>query len=886
MKHLRFSINYHTQWGEQLVVRYALDDEASQTAVLTTHDGSNWETDIVIKDEVRIVRHRYAVTNENGDSLREEKNSWRLFYVTNLSSRHFLDVWTEDEVPEVFHRAPFSPTLLFPSSGNESAHPILASRHLLILNVPPTENGKRWYVTGNTNFLGNWDERKAVALHHVSATEWTAEIKDEDVRHGFEYKYLLYDTRSETYVWESGENRLYPAQNASNDDCNTVRMDCMPRQHSTAWRSAGVVVPVFSLRSHNSFGSGDFHDLQTFVRWAAEAGMKAVQLLPINDTTTCGSWRDSYPYNCVSVFALHPIYLAPEEWADTKAYSHCKEEGMALNNLPALDYEQTYSIKKRFLHELFKEKGEEIIRSSEYNTFVKNEAYWLDAYAAFCMLRTFHHTANFRSWPDERTDAYGMDEDMTFHKFTQFLLHRQMLAVHETARSLGVMLKGDIPIGISPDSVPAWKDGRLFHFDGTAGAPPDDFAVNGQNWGFPTYNWEEMSRDNYAWWRKRLSHMAAYFDAYRIDHVLGFFRIWEVPRSQIYGTLGHFRPSLPLSAEEIANYGFTLSPEHYTIPCIRRNANGELCPHINEDVLQKYFDSTEFGFVLKDDFRSQRVIASLALPEETEKTLLDVVADVLFVHDPDTPKLFHPRVCAQHTCAYALLSQDQKEAFDRLHNDYFYFRHNEFWEKEAMKKLPAVIDYLTDRTQSDGLFPLKSTGMLPCAEDLGMVPACVKGVLEALEVLSLEIQRMPKTWGHRFAPLEENPYMSVSTIATHDMPPLRLWWKENREQTQAFWQEALHHEGDAPEEATPEVCNEVVKAHLASPSMLCLLSLQDWLALSPKLRSPHPETEQINVPANPNQYWNYRMHIPLEDLIYASDFNEQIRALLQQTGRA
>lgn len=176
-------------------------------------------------------------------------------------------------------------------------------------------------------------------------------------------------------------------------------------------------------------------------------------------------------------------------------------------------------------------------------------------------------------------------------------------------------------------------------------------------------------------------------------------------------------------------------------------------------------------------------------------------------------------------------------------------------------------------------------GMLPCAEDLGMVPASVKGVLEKLNILSLEIQRMPKTWGTRFADLKQNPYLSVATIATHDMPPLRLWWRESREQTQAFWSEALHHLGEAPVEATPEVCEEVVAAHLSCPSMLCLLAFQDYVAISPSLCSNSPEREQINVPANPNQYWRYRMHISIERLIQSTDFNEKLRGLIKMSGR-
>ena len=879
MKHLCFTLSYRTQWGEQLVLIYAADDNAATTLPLTTVDGEHWIASLELPDTTETLRHRYAVVDIQGTHLREEHNSWRLFHFNGRENVYFSDVWTVNAVPNLYHRAPFTADRLLSCADNISLHQLLAAPCLMLLNVPPVTAGEEWFLTGNTPTLGAWDEHRALPLQRTSVTEWAVALAEEDVSNGFEYKFLL-RTPSGSVRWESGENHIFPPTPLSTGE-TLVRSESMPRGLHTSFRRAGAVVPVFSLRSHTSFGVGDFLDLQTFIRWTASTGMKAVQLLPINDTTTSGSWRDSYPYNCVSVFALHPIYLAPEEWSTTEAYHRCKAEAEELNALPALDYERVFALKQRFLHELFAEKGKEICSSEDYKKFVEDEAEWLEPYVQYCTLRTFHHTADFRSWPDERTDAYGMDRDMEFHRFTQFLLHRQMLAAHETARSLGVMIKGDIPIGVSPCSVAAWKDSRLFHFDGTAGAPPDDFARNGQNWGFPTYNWEEMARDNYRWWRRRLSHMATYFDAYRLDHVLGFFRIWEVPSSQIYGTLGHFRPSLPLSEDEICQKGFTLPVKSFTLPTLRIDENGGYPSEFNSEILATYFDETSSGYVLKERYRSQRTIASLPIVEELKKTLLDLVADVLFLPDPDKTELFHPRVGAQQTAAYRSLPQNKKEAFDRIHNDFFYFRHNVFWEAEAMKKLPAVVNYAPSASLSNGLFPLQTTGMLPCAEDLGMVPACVKGVLEQLEVLSLEIQRMPKTWGHRFAPLEENPPLSVATIATHDMPPLRLWWKENAEQTTAFWHEALHHTGTPPEEATPEVCEEVVKAHLASPSMFCLLSLQDWLSISHRLRSSHPEEEQINVPANPDQYWRYRMHLSLETLLQASGFNEKVRALCE-----
>lgn len=895
MKSLEFNICYHTQWGETVEIVCAFNDEKPQAVKMQTADGTHWTAQLDAPDNTLTVRHAYRITNEEGLTLRSEHNSWRFFHIEKRNHVRFTDVWTEEHTSDAFHHAPFSPAMMIGQHRNESVEPLLSSSHLLILTSPPIPEGKHWAVCGSTPDLGNWETPQV--MHRTSPTEWVFPISNDDAAAGFDYKYLITNTASAP-EWETGDNRSWPAQPDLKEGLphfNVVRADNLPRSVTPQWKAAGVVMPVFSLLSGKSWGVGDFADLLTFVRWAADCGMKAVQLLPINDTTTNGSWRDSYPYNCVSVFALHPIYLSPSEWTDTRAFKQCEAEGKKLNALGEVDYEQAFALKMRFAHALFKELGKEITQSKAFKDFCNEEAAWLENYASFCTLRTFHHTANFRQWPSDSTDAFGMDKDRLFHKFLQFLLHRQMLHVHDEATALGVMLKGDIPIGISPDSAPAWKDHRLFHFDGQAGAPPDDFATRGQNWGFPTYNWEEMAKDGYAWWRRRLAHMGRYFDAYRIDHVLGFFRIWEVPTQHIYGVLGHFRPALPFTEKEIRSFGFDMPMELATHPLISQERMDELCHAYGADKVKPFFTATRHGLLLKEEYESQRKIEALDIDGALKEELLDTATEVFFVVDPDRPDNYHPRVSAQLTRRFHDLEPSQRDAFNRLHDDFFYFRHNEFWREEAMRKMPAIVNYPfpptpqgqapTQEIAPTTLFPLHGTGMLPCAEDLGMVPACVKGVLEDLDILSLEIQRMPKAWGHRFGVLAANPYLSVSTIATHDMPPLRLWWKENREQTIAFWQEALGHSGEAPEEASPEVCEEVVKAHLESPSMFCLLSFQDFTAISPTLRNPHPEREQINVPANPDQYWRYRMHLPLEALISNSGFSEKLHALIRQSGR-
>lgn len=895
MKHLHFNIEYHTANGDFPEIAYAIDGNEIDFTPLCSTDNQHWHVCIEVPDASKHIRYAYQIKNSQNLLIRTEANSWRMFLFNHRTDVCFFDAWTEQSLSEIYHRSAFEKSIMAPRGGEKLHMDLFTSPCLLLVHALPPAEGMKWAVVGNTRNFGEWNERKARVLQRTGTYEWALPLTREDFEQGVEYKYIMVGAdESHPTIWEEGGNRQLIAQPYP-QTASAVRQDEMPRIALDLWKGAGCVIPVFSLRSEGSMGVGDFGDLRKMVRWAAETGMKAVQLLPINDTTRSGSWHDSYPYSGISVFALHPLYLDLREWRDCKAFKAAKAQGGALNALPALNYEEAFKLKMTFAHALYKECGAKICASADYKVFVNDNAHWLPAYTAFSALRDFYHTADFRSWPEGTTFCHieeiekkhpEIAKARAFYAWLQFLLHRQMLCVHNEARALGVILKGDIPIGISRDSVPAWVDGHLFHFNGQAGAPPDAFATHGQNWGFPTYNWHEMAKDGYQWWRARLQHMEQYFDAYRIDHVLGFFRIWEVPSNQIYGLLGQFRPALPFTQNEIRNWGFQADIEAYSVP---RVSDEQMQLFIDEtgdaNFAAHYFDKDEHGYVLKTTYRSQRKVAQMLPEGKIRQILFDIACEVLFVRDATNSELFHPRVSAQLTQVFQQLSAHDREVFNHLHDNFFYERNNQFWADEAMKKIPAVTQSPDSLSPSLRLYPIGGQGMLACAEDLGMVPASVKGVLDRLRILSLEIQRMPKEYGVRFGNLAHNPYLSVATIATHDMPPLRLWWTENSEQTQAFWHEALHHTSEVPAEATPSVCEEVINQHLQSPSMLCLLALQDWLAISAQLRSPHPEQEQINVPSNPNQYWQYRMHLTIENLIQATGFNNKVRDMIKMAGR-
>ncbi len=874
-KTLRFGVEYHTEWGECLQLALSVDGGATRYIACETHDGVLWQASAAVGAAAQTVRWAYRVVDAEGGAVRVEHNSWRLFSLDGRGDIDFRDTWTEDGLSPVFHRTAFSECVMRPGGDGGLRPETLSAPRLLVLDALPPADGRVWAVCGSADELGGWDAACARRMERVGTYEWAIPLGDTCAAEGFEYKYLLVDPQGQRpALWERGDNRRFAP--ASGAGC-TVRVDNNPDLAQPLWRGAGCVVPVFSLRSEGSLGAGDFGDLLQAVRWAASCGLSALQLLPVNDTAKDGTWRDSYPYNGISVFALHPLYLDAREWRDRAAYALVAAEGRELNALPQMDYARAYALKWRFVKSLFAEIGEDVLHSAGYADFCADNEHWLPHYSRFCLFRDRYGTADWRRWPENAAE-HGGEADV--YRFAQYLLHRQMSRAHEEARRLGVILKGDIPIGVCPDSVPAWRDGRLFHFDGQAGAPPDDFAVRGQNWGFPTYNWEEMERDGYLWWRRRLAHMGRYFDAYRIDHVLGFFRIWEVPQGQVYGVLGHFRPALPYTADEIKSFGFALDPQAFALPRVPEERMAELAARWGADFPRVYFGRDDTGYVLRPEYRSQCALRRVVQDRELCDELCDIAAEVLFVADPDGEGKLHPRVCGRLTHIYKSLPEEAQRAFDRLHDHFFYERHNAFWAEGALRKLPAITGLHDSESAEPQLCPLGDGGMLVCAEDLGMVPAGVKETLERLGILSLEIQRMPKEYGRRFADLSHNPYLSVATVSTHDMPPLRLWWAQDRERAEAFWHEALGHGGDAPDEATPAVCEEIVSRHLRCPSMLCLIALQNILALSPDLRDPHPECEQINDPANPDQHWQYRMPVTLETLIHDSGFSEKLRLLV------
>ena len=797
---LHISIEYRTNWGEELVL--CLGGKRYPLAYVA--DGL-WQGEIARFKPESASEYGYEVVRD-GYTVRKEWKKHNLVLPEGIAPEELtvIDRWNDRPYDSPFYSSAFTKAI-FGRKAEKAKKAPKGANVLLQVAAPALRPNEVLAIAGSGKALKNW--AKVVPFDGSQFPMWTLAL---NVTDPFEYKILVADKETLAPIaWEDSENRCFTELPA--EDGFVVKSDLQVRFSGRNWKGAGTAIPVFALRSEDDFGVGEFYDLKKMVDWAASTGQSILQLLPINDTTMLHTWEDSYPYNPNSTFALHPQFINLPA-AGVPVDEEYKASQAQLNALDQIDYERVNAEKLLLLRKAYDKTFKKLSAKKGYQEFVQKNSHWLLPYAAFCVLRDLNGTPDFTQWKGyakynkKKVAAFCQEHqsDIDFWCFVQYHLDLQLSQVCEYAHSKGVVFKGDLPIGISRTSVDAWLYPELFHMDSQAGAPPDAFSADGQNWGFPTYNWEKMAEDDFAWWKSRLAKMSEYFDAFRIDHILGFFRIWEIPLWTKSGLNGYFNPALPFPAHELQAQGF---------------------------------DVNDFD---------------------------------LFLQDPRQEGHYHPKIGAKQTQSYYVLDAYRRAAFDRLYDDFFYRRNNEFWKDKAMQKLPALLD---------------STGMLACGEDLGMIPATVPQVMDDLRILSLEIQRMPKSVEETFAHPSNYPYLSVCTTSTHDMNPIRAWWEEDRQVTNDFWQMILGNQGEAPCICEPWICRQILEQHVWSPAMLTILPLQDWLSMDAQLRREDPNVERINVPANSRHYWRYRMHLTLEQLAQAEEFNKALTDMIAASGR-
>lgn len=889
-------------WGQSLhvVMCYIFDRDVKKiyNLLMNTEDGDLWtlETSVFDSRQHRILffEYCYQVEDSDGRVVRKEWNLIKRAYSFDETKDYvFSDFWRDIPLNYYLYTNTYINIrcLNIEKSVDLLRIPLYRKSIIFRVSAPQLKKNEILAVCGSHPILGDWGPSRYLKMTHIGEYDWILSVNIDRITLPLEYKYVVVDKNNEQIVsWEDGDNRETGAYQLSDGQVLVLYGDNL-HVNEGQWKIAGVVVPVFSLRSVHSYGVGDFSDLKRMIDWAFKCGIKLIQILPVNDTTNSHSWTDSNPYNAISVFALHPHYLDVEklgELKDNMIMTTYHRQQRELNELPYSDYLAVDRIKQSYINDIFKERGQEVLNSKEFDAFFTKNRDWLLPYAAFAVLRDKYQTSCFNKWEeyseydDKKISALCSKDSKLYYEiqkifYIQFNLYVQLKEASDYAHSKGVALKGDLQIGVSKYSVETWVHPNYFNIHSQMGVPPDNSNLLGQNWGYPSYNWLAIENDDYAWWHRRIAYLENFFDAIRVDHIIAFFRSWEIPDSNIFGNMGIFSPSLPLSIEEINNFGLTFHYELFTHP------------YINDEVLTKVFgihsayvkehfliNKSYNLYELRNDFNNQIKIRDYFKDNFDENSLwirdglYRLISNVLFIEDPYTKGVFHPRFAVYNEPVYEILSPEEKDSYMRIYNNYFYERHNDYWYNIALQKLSEVFS---------------KTRMLICGEDLGILPKCVAPALERMRIFSLCIQSMPKTHGNEFAHLEANIKQSVATITTHDMPTMRLWWEENYPRTQRFYSTMLQKQGNAPIHLSSTIAEEIIMRHLYCPSMICALSIQDWLSMDNELRNKDIYAERINSPSDIYNRWKYRMNVTIESLMNSEHFNKKIKMMIKRSRR-
>lgn len=895
---IEFYLRFYTRPGQSLHITGNTavlgENDPEKAFPMQYMDGEFWHAQLELERwPEEPICYRYILHTEDG-KVTEEWGNDRILEQPDKRTEEIqiVDTWNwTGEYENVFYTAPFQGVLLRRKRKTKKSRIKGTVTHIFRVKAPLLAEDEAVCLVGGGSVLKDWDSEEPV-LMTLEGNWWTMQLSIPKEELPITYKYGVYNTKGRQFIrYEEGDNRHLHGD--AHQHTLTILHDGFVHLPNNTWRGAGVAIPVFSLRTRKSMGVGEFTDLPLLIDWAVKCGLKLVQILPVNDTTANHDWQDSYPYAAISAFALHPLYLNLEKCAGRKyadLIKPLKRRQKELNELSQVDYAAVMKIKLLAAKELYEIQKAEFEKDPDYIAFFQKNKHWLVPYAAFCYLRDKNGSPDFSKWKiHSRYDKDAIEQyvakgsrhygSIALQYFIQYHLHLQLREAADYAHENGIIMKGDIPIGIYRYSCDAWMEPRLYHMDQQAGAPPDNFAVKGQNWGFPTYHWEEMEKDGFAWWKRRFEQMSNYFDGFRIDHILGFFRIWSIPMDAVQGILGHFVPAIPVNRAEFDQRRIWFDHQRYTQPFINNAVLWEIFGTDSQYVKDTFLKPGENGFYsLQSAFDTQRKVEEYFSKLEISDFnhgirdgLYDLISNVILMEvEGSGGQQFHFRIAMDQTVSFRYLEWPTQQQLRDLYINYFFNRQDDYWENEAMHKLPAL---------------KRATNMLVFGEDLGMVPRCVPNVMRQLGILSLEIQRMPKNPAREFFHPNEAPYLSVVTPSTHDMSTIRGWWEEDRTQIQRFFNQELGQWGEAPYFCDPWVNKAIVLQHLHSPAQWSIFQLQDILGMSEQFRRENPHDERINVPANPKHYWRYRMHLTLEELVKEKGFNEELKGYVAHSGR-
>lgn len=634
----------------------------------------------------------------------------------------------------------------------------------------------------------------------------------------------------------------------------------------------GVAVPLSSLKSQENSGIGEFPDLVKLGKWCQETGIGLIQLLPLSDTG-----YESSPYSALSAFALHPVYLnldtVPGAQDFKSAISGLRTKYV---DLPTVAFQDILRDKLDILKKIFHKNVAQWKDDAALAAWIKDNP-WSVEYAVFSTLKHRRNLAGWQDWPDFRTpkkaeiEKFWKDEanleETRFFCWLQYLCEGQLSSATKELEKLGVALKGDIPILINEDSHDVWANPELFSLDLRAGAPPDGGSPEGQNWGFPIYRWENLAKDGYRWWKNRIKQADKFFHAYRIDHVLGFFRIWATPAANRSANLGYFLPNRPIKKQELQNLGFdegriTWLSEPHIFGQELRDALGDEHQKAVGLCLSQVGQEDLFRF--RSDIKGEKAIAQTDLSDRAKQVLYGWFRNRTLLRISEQEYI--PLYTYYATRAYESLGQEEKWNFDKLIQETILDAET-LWEKQGNE----LMDFMKN-----------TADMLVCAEDLGVIPDCVPRILASHEILGLKIVRWARNWNHPgqpYYPVKNYPLLSVCTPSVHDTSSLRQWWYEERDHRDFL--DAIDVKEDPHQDYTPELAQKIISGLMGTSSLLAIFAIQDLLAMDSGLRPGNPDEERINFPGTVSERnWSYKMKPSLEILHSQGEFNKMLKSII------
>ncbi|MDO4790446.1 MAG: 4-alpha-glucanotransferase [Porphyromonas sp.] len=836
----------HDRWAVNLKIKA----DKSATEIVLKYSYGIYRNDLLTDSETSGV-HELRLSCESCVRVLTVKDDWRYSVSLGLLDNQLFDVILRSD---------------------ETSSPFKVENNKIYFFLPSFFNplNDSLYISGSIEELGSWNPEEALPFRRLG-NRLIAEIENAE-KQSFEYK-LIVKTLSGAVEWEVLEgNRVL---RMDGEEGIVVNLSLPIFNSISLPRISGTVVPLFSLRTNDSFGIGEFADLKMVVDWVKQTNQQVIQLLPIYDTNFSASDERNYPYNSISTFALNPVYLSLKSIASKDILQKLKR----LDRKDKVAYSSVLTLKMEAYRLYF----EQLISSKEWMTkdyifFYETHSSDLIEYALFKLYSSEHPDRPVSEWMPYETylkekigkkrKCSSLPLELHYYIYLQYLLYSQLLDAKAYAREKKVALKGDLPIGIAPNSVDSWVRPHLLNMNLKAGAPPDFFATEGQCWGFPTYNWKAIATEGYKWWTNRMKVMALIYDAIRIDHILGFFRIWSVPEYTDNACCGYFDPSIPLDGQTISQYVPNIDIDTLTLPLVTEEYTLSIASQKEVDEL------LDAGVLIRENNtlvmpEPKCRLLSLSLTEKAVILAEKIRGECLFIKDANGG--LQPRVLPESTVRYSLFSQDEKMTISALHHHYFHERNDALWYKTAMERL--------DRLS-------KSTRMLLCGEDLGFMTNAVPHILKKYNILSLNLPRISRKPEELFMTVSDVDYRCVLSTGTHDMPSLRVWWGSltPQEQTRVFLSmvppQGLNYLFQEPMEMGGLV-NTLVKM----PALAVILPIQDWWALTGKYDHISPEQEQINRPDDPVHVWNYRIPETVENLLADRELKRKISKTIASRSR-